>query len=252
MAKNNETSALDEEKMLMDIEKFGWTIILIEGTDYLPTFAYTIGLYKNFHHPEVIIFGLDTDTLFETLNTIGEDIKAGATFTSGKNYPELFEDSRTEFIKVDPENVEDYFGYAVDYYEEHKFAALELIWTDENNAFPWDKKYNRDFQFSQPLLDRNMTFKFMEERNLNVFVAYQFLENGALITKVVHDTEGDWYFHTIDSRASDLGNTTLEQIVRADSTLNDLFSLDYEEQAIRGSRDEVWIRSIAQKKKMRE
>lgn len=243
MAKNNETSALDEEKMLMDMEKFGWTVVLIEGTDYLPTFAYTIGLYRNFRHPEVIVFGLDLETLLDTLNTIGEDVKAGATFTNGKNYPELFEDSRTEFLKIDPENIEDYFGYAVDYYEENKFPAIELIWTDENDAFPWDRNYDQNFQFSQPLLDRNMAFKFMEEKSLKVLVARQFLENGALITKVVHDTNGDWHFHTIDSKISDMESTTLEQIIRSDSTLNDLFYLDYEEQGMRGSRDEVWTKS---------
>lgn len=75
MAKNNENSAVDEEKILMDIEKFGWTVVLIEGTDYLPTFAYTIGLYKNYKHPEIIAFGLDIETLFETLNSIGEMVK---------------------------------------------------------------------------------------------------------------------------------------------------------------------------------
>lgn len=56
-AKNNKDGPQNqEEKILVDIEKFGWTIILVEGTDYLPTFAYTIGLYKNYRHPEIIAF----------------------------------------------------------------------------------------------------------------------------------------------------------------------------------------------------
>lgn len=243
MTKHNTSSAVDEEKMLVDIEKFGWTVILIEGTDYLPTFAYTIGLYKNYRHPEIIAFGLDIDTLFETLNSIGEAVKSGDVFVTNTNYPEFFEESRTEFIKVDPENIEDYFGYVVDFYEEGKFSALELIWTDDNDSFPWDKDHDADFRFSQPLLDRNMAFKFMEEKNLKVSAAFQFLENGALITRIVHDTEGDWHFHTLDSRPGDMESTTLGQIVQSDSTINDLFYLDYEEQAVRGSRSEVWMKS---------
>jgi hypothetical protein len=34
-----------------NIEKFGLTVIIIEATDYLPTFAYSIGLWKTFKHP---------------------------------------------------------------------------------------------------------------------------------------------------------------------------------------------------------
>jgi hypothetical protein len=72
MAKHTENTENDEEKILMDIEKFGWTVIMVDGTDYLPTFAYTIGLYKNYKHPEIIAFGLDSETLFGTINDIGE------------------------------------------------------------------------------------------------------------------------------------------------------------------------------------
>ena len=106
---NTEGPETQEEKILVDIEKFGWTVVLVEGTDYLPTFAYTIGLFKNYGHPEIIAFGLDLETLQDTLNSIGENIKTGLRMESGKAYSEIFEESRTEFLKVDPKNIEDYF-----------------------------------------------------------------------------------------------------------------------------------------------
>lgn len=35
------------EKINSDIDKYGFSVILIEATDYLPSFAYSIGLWKN-------------------------------------------------------------------------------------------------------------------------------------------------------------------------------------------------------------
>lgn len=88
-----------------------------------------------------------------------------------------------------------------------------------------------------------MTFKFSEEKDLKVLAAHQFLENGAIITRVVHDMEGDWHFSTLDSRSRDMESITLEQVIRTDATLNNLFHLDYGEQARRGSRSEIWTKS---------
>lgn len=241
--RNADAPQTQEEKILVDIEKFGWTVILVEGTDYLPTFAYTIGLFKNYKHPEIIAFGLDLEILQDTLNSIGEGVKSGATIESRKNYPEIFEESRTEFVKVDPRNIEDYFGYAVDYYEEIPFPALELVWTDENDNFPWDSDYSEGCLWSQPLLDRNAEFKFSEDPNLEVFVDSRFLSEGKLVTKVLHDDEGEWYFHTNDSVPEDIRKTRLDTIIQSDASLNETFQLDYGEQATRRSKTEAWTKS---------
>ncbi len=34
-----------------NIEKYGLTVIILEATEYLPAFAYSIGLWKTFKHP---------------------------------------------------------------------------------------------------------------------------------------------------------------------------------------------------------
>nr|MBP6387351.1 DUF4262 domain-containing protein [Pseudarcicella sp.] len=74
------------EKLLSDIEKYGLTVILVRATDYLPSFAYTIGLWKNYKHPEIIGFGLKIETLHTVLNDIAELVKNGQTIELNKNY----------------------------------------------------------------------------------------------------------------------------------------------------------------------
>lgn len=62
MTTENEHNCRDDNRTKSDIEKYGLSVILIEASDYLP-FAYRIGLWAKFNHPEIICFGLSTQTL---------------------------------------------------------------------------------------------------------------------------------------------------------------------------------------------
>ena len=67
----------DERKLVEDVENVGWHVIGIEEDEEGPGFAYTIGLHHSFEHPEVIVFGLRTETLFQIVDTIGEAVRDG-------------------------------------------------------------------------------------------------------------------------------------------------------------------------------
>jgi hypothetical protein len=150
----------EENKTSADIENYGLSVILIEATDYLPSFAYSIGLWQKFKHPEVICFGLSVKTLHAIINDVADFVKNGQTIEIGRNYDDFFEDSRSEFIKVDQRNLADYFGTAINYYNREDFPAIQLIWTDRNDRLPWEKDFEEEFELKQPLLDRNVDFKF--------------------------------------------------------------------------------------------
>ena len=194
MTDQKEHKHFDEQRLSDDIENLGWTVLLMPATKYLPSFAYTVGLWKNYRHPELISFGLTTKTLHLIINDAGEIIKLGQIIEINKTYNDFFENSKTEFIKVDNRNIVDYFGNAINFYGTQDFPALQLIWTDRNNNFPWDKDYEEEFKFRQPLLDRNVEFKFREEKNLGIFTTRQWLELDKPILRVVHDNDGDWQF----------------------------------------------------------
>jgi hypothetical protein len=66
MSDDSEHNCIDNIKLFADIEKFGWEVLIIEATEYLPSFAYTVGLWENYKHPEIISFGLTTKTLQAT------------------------------------------------------------------------------------------------------------------------------------------------------------------------------------------
>ncbi|MBW1658560.1 MULTISPECIES: DUF4262 domain-containing protein [Flavobacterium] len=228
----------------INIEKYGLQVIIIEATDYLPSFAYSIGLWQKYNHPEIICFGLSKSLLHEIINDVAEIVKQNEKITEKKNYSNIFEHSRSEFLKVHPKNIQDYFGSAINYYEKEDFTALQLVWTDRNDKFPWEENFEEEFLYKQPLLDRNIDFKFNEPKNLTAFTTRQWLDTEKPIIRVVHDEDGDWQFLTDDEISTEnIIIVALEQIILKDKTLNKLFDLNYGEEAERKFIGDEWVRN---------
>lgn len=237
-----------DQNILNDINKFGWSIILIEATDYLPSFACTIGLWKNYQHPELISFGLPVSSLQHILNIAAETVKEGKTIVPGRAYDDFFENGTAEFVKVDTNNLGDYFGYVIDFYKTDIFPALQLVWPDRNNLLPWESGFEEEFKYKQPLLDRNAAFKFSEEKDLIVNCSRQFQENKQPILHVLHQQDGTWDFLSAGADEHDTISVSLGKMVQTDPTLNNLFNLDYGEQALRTTGDGKWVRALIEPK----
>jgi hypothetical protein len=242
MSKELHPDCRDENRTTSDIQKFGLTVIIIEATDYLPSFAYSIGLWQRYNHPEIICFGLSTKSLHSIINNVADIVKSGQSIESGKTYFEIFENGKAEFLRVDSRNLNDYFGTAIDYYGT-TFQAYQLIWTDRQDKFPCQDGFEEEFIYKQPLLDRNADFKFREPKNLATFTTRQWLEQQKPILKVVHDNDGDWQFLTGDQMQEDIKIVALEELVLRDRTLNEVFNLGYGGIAEREFIGGLWTRN---------
>jgi hypothetical protein len=69
-----------ERRVVDDVRQYGWHVIGIAEDEEGPAFAYSIGLTHSFGHPEVIMFGLPVETMFQAVNVIGEEVRAGRGF----------------------------------------------------------------------------------------------------------------------------------------------------------------------------
>lgn len=247
MTTENEHNCVDKDDLLNDtklnIDKFGLQVILVGSTNYCPSFAYSIGLTQTYNHPEIICFGLPNDLGHAIINDIAEIIQKGETIDTRKIYTEIFKNSRAAFLKVDQRNMDDYFGAAFNYYGDKSFEALQLVWTDHNDKLPWENNFEEAFLYKQPLLDRNADFKFYEPKNLATFTTRQWLDEKKPILRVVHDFDGDWQFLTGDQLPEDIKIVALEQLIKQDSTLNEVFDLEYGEEAEREFIGGEWTRN---------
>jgi len=230
-------------KLTSDIEKYGFGVIMVPQTDYLPSFAYTVGLWKSYKHPELITLGMPIDILHTVLNTVAfEGVKKGKSIEIGKNYRGVLEKHPVQFLTVDKRNIPDYFGQAINYYQTADFPALQLIWPDDKGVFPYETNFREDLIYLQPLLDRNADFKFREDKLRPVFTTSAWLESQEPIVDVIHDKEGYWFFLPLGE--PDWKMVPLEELVKADPTLNDVFNLDYGESANREFIGGQWQRDV--------
>jgi hypothetical protein len=243
----DEHKCIDKDELLentkLNIEKFGLQVIMVGSTNYSSSFSYSVGLWETYKHPEIICFGLSNDLGHAIINDVAEIIKQGKFISVGKEYTEIFAKSRATFLEVDRRNIEDYFGAALNYYDEKEFKALQLIWTDRNDKFPWEENFEEEFLYKQPLLDRNADFKFNEPKNLTTFTTRQWLDENKPILRVFHDYDGDWQFLTGDQMPEDIKLVALEQLIIKDRTLNEVFDLEYGEEAEREFVGGKWTRS---------
>lgn len=228
-------------KIVSDIIEYDCHLALLESDGYLPAFAYTIGLYEKFRHPEIIIFGLTTDVMGHLLNGLRDEIKKGNAFKPNETYSGLLEGYEVQFLEVKEENYPDYLGYAGWYYKKtFNFPVLQVVWPDKGSKWPWESEFNESWKFKQPLLDKVIDFKYYEERNLGVYTTYHALE-GKPILYVHHNEDGDWQFHTeFEPKIEDSKLVSLDEMIKLDRTLNEIYYLNYGQTAYRNEIGAKW------------
>ena len=157
MTRHSNDPGLDEHdaKLLETLEKWGWFVTKVGAGDIEPAFAYSMGLYENFHHPEIVVFGLDLDVMHQIINNAGAGVREGQKFEEGKKYDDLLQDYPCVFRRVDPTHYDGLLNYAVWYYEGSHFPALQLIWPDKAGLFPWQTGVNDYVKDNQPSLDHD-------------------------------------------------------------------------------------------------
>jgi len=226
-----------------NIVKYGLQVIMVQRSEYQPSFAYSIGLFETYKQPEIICFGLPDTLGHAIINDVAALMKNGEVIQPYTNYNNVFKNSRAEFLPVEASNIACFFGAALNYYQELAFPALQLVWTDRKDLFPWEPGFEEEFRYEQPLLDRNADFKFSEPDTLAVFTTRQWIEDKKPILHVVHAHDGSWQFLTGDQLPDDIRTVALNEMVSGDKTLNELFNLDYGQAATREFVGGKWKRN---------
>lgn len=223
------------------IDQHGCYIVLVEADNYLPAYAYTIGIFQKFHLPEIICFGLSIEHLGNLLNIACELMANGTSLQPGILYDDFLKNYSVQFLSVDKEYHSDYMAICNIFYYTDNYPSLQMVWPDKASLFPWEQGFNPDLQFMQPLLDRNTDFKFYESRNLGVYTTQHFLD-GSQILYVYHDHDGVWQFYSEkEPDPSDGVLICLEEITRIDPSINQLYHLPYGKYAWRISAKDEWI-----------
>lgn len=90
----------DEIRIRKIIADNGFHIACFDETDYLPGFGYTIGLWQNFSHPEILCIGLPGETIWEILKVVTREVSRGTKFETEVQYNGFSKTSPIQFIQT--------------------------------------------------------------------------------------------------------------------------------------------------------
>jgi hypothetical protein len=127
-----------DSKVAADIAEFGWHVVLVAASDHAPEFAYTIGLFHSYQHPEVVVLGLPDAKAHEVLNIIGSAVKGGSRFRSGDRTEDILNNHSSAFVDFPLSGHSTYLGFARRFYGGDEFTALQWVWPDAQGRFPWE------------------------------------------------------------------------------------------------------------------
>ncbi|WP_213769558.1 DUF4262 domain-containing protein [Bradyrhizobium sp. dw_78] len=144
-----------DEIIFRNVRKHGCHIATIGDGD--PPFAFSIGLFLNYGHPELIIFGMRPESAQLIINDVRDRAAAGHTFVDGDISDDFLLDGyKLAFWHVPLMAYPEYLGMAIWFYGKspRPFPCLQLIWQDRNRRFPWEAECSPEVKADQPLLKK--------------------------------------------------------------------------------------------------
>ena len=143
---------MPNETLIANVKKYGLQVTHVLGDETGPAFSYSVGLFKSYRHPEVIIVGLKQELSHILINNIAENIKNGKVYSPLKYYPDILDDFECYFINVDLLNYDSYVGQAQKFYKGDDFSLLQCIYPTVKGIYPWQKEWPENIKDLQPIL----------------------------------------------------------------------------------------------------
>ena len=197
-----------ERGVLKNIQKHGWHANGIPGEGSTPAWTYSVGLFAKYGQPELIVFGLEIETMHEMIARYADLLHAGKEYGDGVKIDGIIPGHPCVLREVHVSWREPLLCSASWYYHYQEYPVLQCFWPDRHGYFPWDDHCNKRSRKVQPLLYEQSVEKTGLPKSLLVDEPWRFADSpdtacftsdhvleGSPITFVSHDFEGDWQFH---------------------------------------------------------
>jgi hypothetical protein len=232
-----------DRKLLADVNEHGWHVIGVMESREGPAFAYSIGLYRSFSHPELILIGLPVPVMHKIINVAGEKTRSGECFEHLAEDDDILQGYSVSFRTFARRHYREYLGFARWFYQGDEFPVLQCVWPDSQHHYPWHPQAQPAFAERQPVLSDDTSWPFHEGANRAVFTTRPVLESGHPILLVTHGQDGDWQFLCGTTNRSEDGRVvSLGAILERDPTLAEVANLPEGFRAQRRQQGARWKR----------
>lgn len=155
--------ALDpgEQKLVDDVAQYGWHIVMVSSAVGEPEeipFAYTVGLQASFGWPELLCYGLATDTLAALLNNAVKELREGRRPpTEGFVLRDVAKGLECRLSPVARRHHGEHLGFAI-WFARYRginpsdIQCLQMFWPDREGRFPDEPDCSDGVKEVQPLL----------------------------------------------------------------------------------------------------
>jgi Domain of unknown function (DUF4262) len=136
-------------KFLDNVRQHGWFRTSIFEDDEGPGFSYTSGFWLNASFPEIIVFSLKREIAHDVLWDIFNDCKNCNPPPIGKVTDTIFANLPAILLPVSIEHYPEYLGWNGWFYGENHYPCVQLVWTDRDGIFPWQRGFSEEFKGDQ-------------------------------------------------------------------------------------------------------
>jgi hypothetical protein len=108
-----------------------------------PNFAFTIGLFVNHDHPEVVVADVDREGAGWLLTRISEQVRDGRRFDAVHEFDDVLQNRyKLRFREVSTKLRDEHLGTAKWFYGGTDFPALQAFVPDVNGKYPWEQGFH--------------------------------------------------------------------------------------------------------------
>ena len=142
-----------DRKVLADIRDVGWHLVHVPEVGRTPGWAFTIGLFHSFGHPEILVFGLPRSAMLTLLGRLASNVREGERYLPGTTSERVLEGYECSFRPVHPRWFSPLLGYASWFYGDDGFACVQCLWPDRDGNLPDAPDFEPELRGTQPLLE---------------------------------------------------------------------------------------------------
>ena len=138
-----------ERKFVGIIREHGWHRMNVFADQSGPGFVYTTGFWL-IGFPEIIVFSMKPEIAGDVLWDMFRSIKAGQTYPTAEMTNDIFANLRAYLLPVGKRHYPEHLGWSSWFYGNNEFPCLQLVWSDHDGVFPWERHFSAEFTGDQP------------------------------------------------------------------------------------------------------
>jgi hypothetical protein len=140
------------QRLADHIAEYGWHCVNVPAQSDAAQYSYTVGLYKSYKHPELIVFGLPALAGYLVMQKLVGAILQGKLLNLSAPTDLLFEGPPCEIVRVPVLKYDRYVSICREYYNGYGFPMYQIVWPTLRGHFPWDAVAPESLRINQPVL----------------------------------------------------------------------------------------------------